>query len=262
MLWQKSWWETRWVLLLCMTILLFFAVWLLSMGHAGLDHWVSSLRNLTTTGREANSLLPLLGSYRGYLWGMWFRNQLLITFPIFAIGMGGTFSYSSCPWMSGGAARPAAGLFTFSLPVSRRRVLLTHAAVVASELVMVAFLPSFMFPLVSHLSGLGSIPFGSTAVHALLFALGGMVFLAISYLLIALFNSQWLVMAFGFPVSFALFFPFRIAEGFPRWNLYHVMSGETYFLYGRIPWLELLVWSAIAAAFFLLAVRLLERRDF
>jgi hypothetical protein len=40
------------------------------------------------------------------------------------------------------------------------------------------------------------------------------------------------------------------------------MSGETYFRYGKIPWLGLLASLALSALMMLTAVRIYERRDF
>jgi len=201
----------------------------------------------------------LLSSYQGYVWSFWFKLMLLMMWPCFALATGVTLVAASCPWMAGGSG--AAGLFTFSLPVSRRRVLLTHVAYVAVEMVLVALVPSLMFPIVSRLIG-GEVPFGSTVVYALLLSLGGMVFPAFTFLLTAVFNNQWKVFTIGIAVVFALYFPVRLVEEYPWWHVYHVMSGETYFRYGRIPWLGLLTSLAVSALMIFVAVRIYERRDF
>src|SRR5262245_1363205 len=260
MLWQKSWWETRLGLLAFMGVLLLFAVWRQPWGEASLAQWVSSLQERASNWSEdSRSLLPLLSSYQGYVWLFWFKLMLLIMWPSFAVSMGVTLVASSCPWMAGGQG--LAGLFTFSLPVSRRRVLLTHAVLVAVEMVLVALVSSLVFPIASRLIG-GEVPFGSTVIYALLLSLGGMVFPAFSFLLTAVFNNLWKVLAIGMAVSFALFIPIRTVEEYPWWNVYHVMSGETYFRYGRIPWLGLFTSLAVSALMLFAAVRIYERRDF
>lgn len=259
MLWRKSWWETRWGLLAFMGVVLLFAVWRLPLEQADLGKWISNLQERAPGWSEdSRRLLPLLNSYPGYVWSHWFRLMLLIIWPGFAFAMGATLGAASCPWMAGGPG--AAGLFTFSLPVSRRRVLLTHAALVAVEMVLVALVPSLMFPIASRFIG-GEVPFGSTVIYALLLSLGGMVFPAFSFLLTAVFNNQWKMLAIGLGVIFALFFPLRIVEEFPWWNVYHVMSGETYFRYGRIPWLGLFLSLGASALMMFAAVRVYERRD-
>jgi len=89
-----------------------------------------------------------------------------------------------------------------------------------------------------------------------------MVFISLTFLLTAVFNSQLKAMAIGIVIVFALLFPIRPLEEFPWWNVYHLMSGETYFRYGKIPWLGLLASLALSALMMLTAVRIYERRDF
>jgi hypothetical protein len=266
MLWQKSWWDTRLGLLTFMGLIVVAAVWRLPLEQADLANWVSALQeDAPRWSEDSRRLLPLLNSYQGYVWSHWFKLLLLMAWPIFAFAVGTTFIEVSCPWMAGGPG--AAGLFTCSLPVSRRRVLLTYAALVAIEVVLAALVPSLMFPIASRLIG-GEVPFGSTMVYALLLSLGGMVFPAFSFLLTVLFNNQFKVLAIGGAVIFALFisfpivFPFRLVEEYPWWNVYHVMSGETYFRYGQIPWLGLFASLAVSALMMIVAVRIYERRDF
>ena len=260
MLWQKSWWETRWGTLAFMGVMLLFAVWRLPLGQTDLAQWYSSLQKREPIwSEESRGLLPLLNSYQGYMWYNWFKLLLLIMWPTFAVTMGATLVAASCPWMAGGPG--AAGLFTFSLPVSRRRVLLTHAALVAVEMMLVALAPSLMFPIAFRFIG-ADVAFGSAVVHALLLSLGGMVFVSLTFLLTAVFNSQLKAVAIGIVIVFALLFPIRPLEEFPWWNVYHVMSGETYFRYGQIPWLGLFASLAVSALMMFAAVRIYERRDF
>ena len=260
MLWQKSWWETRWGLLLLMGTVLLFAVWRQPWDQADLAQWTSSLQERAPRWSEdSRRLLPLLGGYYGYVWSHWFKLVLLIMWPVYAVTLGATLVAASCPWMAGGLG--AAGLFTYSLPVSRRRVLLTHAVLVVVEMVLVALVPSLIFPITSRLTG-GEFPFGIAIVHALLLSIGGLVFISLTFLLTAVFNSQLKIMAIGIAIAFALFFPLRQIEEFPWWNIYHVMSGETYFRYGKIPWPGLLASLGLSALMMLAAVRIYERRDF
>jgi ABC-2 type transport system permease protein len=257
MLWQKSWWETRLGLLFFMGVALLFAAWRLPLDQADLAKWISELQ--PSFSEDSRRILPLLSSYQGYLWSYWFKLALLGMWPMYAAAQGVTLGSASCPWMAGGLG--AAGLFTFSLPVSRRRVLLTHAALVGAEMVLIALVPSLMFPVASRLTG-GEVSFGSTVIHALLLSLGGMVFPAFTFLLTAVFNNQWKVIVAGIAVAYALLFPIRPIEEYPWWNVYHVMSGETYFRYGQIPWLGLFACLTVSALMMFAAVRIYERRDF
>lgn len=255
MLWQKSWRETRWGALVYTGVALLFVFW-----RPLEAQWISSLQERASSWTEdSRGLLPLLSSHQGYVWSYWFKLALLGMWPIYAVAQGSTLGASSCPWMAGGQG--AAGFFTFSLPVSRRRVVLTHAAIVAVEMVLVALAPSLMFPIVFHSTG-ADVSFGSAMTHALLLSLGGMVFPAFSFLLTAVFNNQWKALVVGIGVALALFFPISMAVEYPWWNVYHLMSGETYFRYGRIPWPGLLASLAASASMMFAAVRVYERRDF
>ena len=261
MLWRKSWWETRWGILTILGGMLLFAAFHQPWKQADLAQWISSLQE-RAPGWSENSrrLIPLLSGYNGYVWSHWFKSFLLFVWPFVGVTMiPATLFAVSCPWMGG--ASGAAGLFTFSLPVSRRKVLLTHAALVAVEMVLIALAPSLVFTLTSRLTG-GRFPFGSAIVYALLLSLGGMVFLAFSFLLAVVFNHPWKGMFIGSAVVIALLLPIRTVEEYPWWNIYHVMSGETYFRYGRIPWLGLSVSLAVSALMMFAAARIYERRDF
>src|SRR5262245_40646622 len=255
MLWQKSWWETRFMVLVFMgTALLFIA--LRSFGALLVS---SLLEGEPTWSEDSRRLLPLLSSQQGYVWLYWFKFMLLFMWPMYAVTQGVTLVPASCPWMKGGLGE--AGLFTFSLPVSRRRVLLTYAALVGAELVLGAIAPSLRSPVLSHFRG-SDVPFVSTLVYTLLRSFGWMIFPACSFLLTTVFDNHWKMVATGFVVVITLFFPPRLVEQYPWWNVYHVMSGETYFRYGQIPWPGLLASLAISALMMFVAVRIYERRDF
>ncbi len=260
MLWQKSWWETRTGILSIMGVLIVFALLRQPWEQSDLAKWTTWLQEWTPGwSEETRRLLPLFSSYQGYVWLYWFKLVLLMMWSFCAVAMSAIPVAGSCPWVTGAAG--AAGLFTYSLPVSRRKVLLTHAGLVAFEMVLAALASSLLFPIVARLIG-GEISFGSIVIHALLLSLSGMVFPAFVFFLTAVFNNQWKVLVIGIAAVFALFLPLRPVEEFPWWNIYHVMSGESYFRYGQFPWLGLLVCLALSALMMFAAVRIYERRDF
>src|SRR5262245_44224972 len=128
-------------------------------------------------------------------------------------------------------------------------------------MMLVALLPSLVFPVAFRLIG-ADVAFGSAVVHALLLTLGGTVFISLTFLLTAVFNSQLKAVAIGIVIAFALLFPIRPLEEFPWWNVYHVMSGEAYFRYVRILLPGLLSRLVVPAWMLIVAVRIHERRDF
>jgi putative exporter of polyketide antibiotics len=273
MLWRKSWWETRWGFLTILGLTILLLVSQQPLEQHELTEWATRLQQEATWLRhheprwneDTRRFLTSLNGLPGYVWGRWF-GALLIIWPVYAITMAATLIKSLSPTVKEGQG--AAGPFTFSLPVSRRKPLIIHAAVLAVEMTSLALAPSLIYAIVIRSSGRW-IPIGSTVIYALLLALGGMVFVAFTFLLIAVFNSQWKSMAIGFltvVVSSVLdralgAWGSRFDE-YPWWHVYHVMSGESYFRYGRIPWLGLFASLALTGLMMFAAVRIHERRDF
>jgi hypothetical protein len=100
-----------------------------------------------TPGEVARILeiAALSGTYRGYVWAQWLRQNMTQMLALFAalLGTGGLLSQAS-----GGGA-----LFTLSLPASRDRLLGVRAATGLAELLALAFLPSLVLPLLSPVVG-------------------------------------------------------------------------------------------------------------
>jgi ABC-2 type transport system permease protein len=261
MLWQKSWWETRWAFPIFVGLGLLLAASQRPWKQYDLNEWISSLQKMAPRlGVNPQELVSLLGNNDGIMWLAWFKGALLGLLPLYAVIVGASFIAYSCP-LAGGS-RGAAGLFTISLPVSRRRILLTHSALTAIEIFLVVLAPSLFYLIANGLAG-RRFSFWNAVIYLLLLALGGMVFLAFSILLAVIFSNQWIAVIIGVAIVIALNWPFaRFFEEYPRWNVYHLMSGETYLRYGRIPWLGLLVSLAVSALLMFAAVRIYERRDF
>jgi hypothetical protein len=266
MLWQKSWWETRRGFFTILGLMILWGAlnhpwdlpdltrWALWLQRQGL-----SLQQGESEWSEKGRFLILLNGWPGYVWLKWFR-PLVFFWPFYSIMM--TTALIKSP----SAPPRAAVLFTGSLPISRRKALLTLTAVLAIEIILLTLAPSLIYAIVIRSSGRW-VPIGSTVIYALLLALGGMVFVAFTFLLIAVFNSQWKAMAIGFFAVY-VFLTLTIQDDvnpfgeFPPWSIYYVMSGESYFRYGRIPWLGLFVSLALSALMTLAAARIYERRDF
>ncbi|MGH9769197.1 MAG: hypothetical protein ACREAB_17355 [Blastocatellia bacterium] len=272
MLWQKSWWETRWRLLTILGLILLNIVVSHSWTLLTLTDWAAAVQRWWPQPQQGESgwgekrqFLTLLSSWPGYVW--WLSYPLLMAWPICAAIITTALIKSSYP-LAG--ASGAAALYTVSLPVSRRRTLLTLAAVLASEMILLALVPSLMYAITIRLAGRW-VPVGSTVIYALLLALGGMVFAAFAFLMMVILNNQWKVIAIGIfavytfltlPVVLSLQDELNPFDEFPRWHIYYVMSGEAYFRYGRIPWVGLFASLAVSALMMFVAVRIYERRDF
>jgi len=97
--------------------------------------------------------------------------------------------------------------------------------------------------------------------YSLFIGIGGMAFVSLTYLLFVIFKNPLAVLATVVAVNVLLHWPQGVIEGYPWWNVYHVMSGESYFHHGEVPWLGLLAGLAVSVLMIFAAVRIYERRD-
>lgn len=204
MLWQKSWWETRWGFLTILGLTLLLVALTHPWDPLDPARWALRLQQWAPPQQgesgweEKRRFLTLLSGWPGYAWMTWFR-LLAFFWPFCSVMITTALVKSSCVPI--GAPLSAAALFTVSLPVSRRKALLTLAAVLAIEMTLIALVPSLMYAITIRSTGRW-VPVGSTVMYALLLALGGMVFVAFTFLLIAIFNSQWKAVVIGISTVF------------------------------------------------------------
>ena len=120
--------------------------------------------------------------YRGYVWSQWFRQNMPQTWALFAalLGTGGLISQAS-----GGGA-----LFTLSLPVTRHRLLWVRAATALGELLVLAFVPSLLIPLLSPAVG-QTYGIGDVLVHSACLFIAGAMFFSLAFLLSTVFSDVW-----------------------------------------------------------------------
>ena len=269
MLWQKSWWETRMGFLMILGWLLVALAVNQVWKEPDLTGWASWVQHTASDWgkmqpQQDERVLALLSAWPGYVWWNWFHS-LMVAWPFYAFAVTVTLTKTLCS-LTGALGVPAR--FTFSLPVSRRKALLTHSAFVAMAAILSVLVVSLICLIAIRWSGRWY-PFGSTVIYALLLSLGGVVYVAFAFLLMVIFNNSWIVMAIAIPAVFVPVSPLYLLrlrvtmlDEYPWWHIYHVMSGETYFRYGRIPWLGLLASFIVSALMMLAAARIYERRDF
>jgi ABC-2 type transport system permease protein len=255
MLWYKSWLETRSRFLIGLALLILSAA-----GAVMFYPRVVNLLPLANAvdvggqlGRRIKEGAELARSYRGYVWSQWLRQSGTNTLTLFAVllGAGGLLSQAS----RGGA------VFTLSLPVSRTRVVGTRAATGLAELLVLAFVPVLVLPVLSPAVG-ETYGVGDALVHgACLFIAGGVVF-SLTFLLATVFNDVWrpVLIAGGSAAVVGLCEPFF--PGVSRYGLFGIMNGELYFRGGGLPWLGLLSSAAASAAMLYAATRNIARQDF
>jgi hypothetical protein len=254
MLWKKNWWETRWLFLICLASI--FLSYGLSFGGGDYDaaRWAARLQRSANLGESERQAL---NNYQGHTWALWFKMLLSFVWADYAVMMGAVCLVTACPWTP---SQGAAGMFTFSLPVSRRKVLLSQAAVGFGEMFLAALVPSLLLPIIARFNGQW-FSWSDTLIYALLMIFGGAVFFCITFLLTVIIGNYLVSFILLEAVVFALFLPFLSFGARPWWNILGVMAGESYFYHGRIPWLGLLISLILSAVFMFAAVRIYERRD-
>jgi len=255
MLWKKSWWETRWLFLIGLAAI--FLAYGLAFGWGDYDatRWSARLqRSLSLSESERQAL----NNYQGHTWALWYKTLFNFIWADFAVIMGSVCLMTACPWMP---SQGSAGLFTFSLPVSRRKVLLSQAAVGLGEMFLFALIPSLLLPIIARFHGQW-FSWSESLIYTLLMIFGGAVLFCFAFLLTVILGNYLGAFILVEAVIFALYLPFIGFFGTrPWWNILGVMAGESYFYHGRIPWLGLLISLILSAVFIFTAIRIYERRD-
>jgi hypothetical protein len=256
MLWYKSWLETRWRFLIGLVLLMLSAAGIVIAYPRVvklLPH-VSTVDGRGEIGRRLNEALELARSYRGYVWSEWLRQSATQMLTLFAvlIGAGGLLSQAS----GGGGA-----LFTLSLPASRNRLLGVRAATGLAELLVLAFVPPLLFPLLSPVVG-ESYGIGDALVHGACLFIAGAVVFSLTFLLSTVFNDVWRPALIAGCAATVLGLCEPFFGDLSRYSLFGIMNGESYFRGGGLPWLGLLASAAVSAAMLLAASRNLARQDF
>jgi ABC-type transport system involved in multi-copper enzyme maturation permease subunit len=251
MLWHKAWLETRW------RFLIGFALMVLSA--AGTVFTYPQVRELLPLvplnvqgeiGRRIQEAAELSRTFRGYVWSQAFQQNLSHLVTLFAALLG-TGSFLS---RSGGA------LFTLSLPVSRQRLVAVRTAAGLLELFALAMIPPLTLPLLAPAVG-ASYGVGAALVHGLCLFAASAVFFGVALLFSTVFGDPWRPLLFALAIAFALAVAGALVKA-PAWSVYGVMSGETYFRSGSVPWGGLAVSAAAAAALAYGAAASFARRDF
>jgi len=253
MLWYKSWLETRWRFLIGI-VLLVCSVAALVMTEPQVMKLLPLARSMGTSGplgQRIRESAQLALEYRGYIWSQWFGQNARQLGTLFAVllGTGGMLS------QSGGV------LFTLSMPASRRRLAGVRAVAGLVEFFVLAFVPSLLIPLLSPSIG-ERYSVSAALIHAGCLFVGGTVFFSLAFLLSTVFSDLWRPLMIALLIAAVLAMCPQIIRELEPYSLFRVMSGETYFRTGALPWIGLLVSAAISAGLVYAATMNTERRDF
>lgn len=253
MLWYKSWLETRWRFLIGFAVLAIMACGTI-YDYLAVQKLMPMARAIEPTGeigRRIKEAVEIEREFRGFVWLQWFRQNLSQTGTLFAVllGSGGLLSRSS-----GGA------LFTLSLPVTRRELLTARAATGLAEFFALALVPSLLIPLLAPSIG-QTYSIVDALVHGLCIFLGGAVFFSLAFLLSTAFDDLWRPLLIACGVGLVLAVVETAAGSAWRGGLFHVMSAESYFRSGAIPWVGMLVATALSAGMLYASTVNIARRD-
>jgi hypothetical protein len=254
MFWHKSWTETRsrfligLVLLTCSAMAAVFTY----PQVAKLMPLAENLNVNSEIGRRIREAIEVQRTFSGYIWSQWFHQQLLQWWTLFAIllGSGGLFSQTF-----GGAT-----MFTLSLPVTRGHVVGVRTAVGLAELLVLALVPSLVIPLSSSAVG-ESYSLVNVLVHSACLFIAGAFFFSLALFLSTVFADLWRPMLIGIGIAFALSLAGWFRE-FSDYSIYTVMSAESYFRAGVVPWFGLLASAALSAGMIYGAAVNVSSQDF
>jgi ABC-2 type transport system permease protein len=256
MLWYKAWLETRWRFLIGLALLVCSAAIVVLAYPTAMRLLLPLVPGVTADseiGRELREVAEVVRTYRGYVWSQWFRQQLPQTWTLFAIllGTGGLLTQAT----RGGS------LYTLSMPASRTRLLGVRATTALAELFVLAIVPSLMLPLLSPLVG-QTYGIGDMLVHSACVLIRGSIFFSLAFLLSTVFTDVWRPAIIAVCAATALrLFETAFHDILPS-SLVNVMSAESYFRGGGVPWPGLLLSALVSAALLYGAVASISRRDF
>ena len=254
MLWYKSWLDTRW------RFLIGLAVVLISAGDSLVDYvnlqqvvpalGTAAIEGGGAIGRAIEAAIEFQRTFRGFVWYQWFDQNLTYSGTLFAalLGSGSPFS---------GSGRGV--LFSLALPVSRGRWLGTRAAMGLAELLLLLLVPSLAIALLAPVIG-ERYGLGETVVHGTSVFVVASVFFGLALLLSTVFNDLWRPLLLTCLVAMGLSFgALALPSGY---GLFEVMSAESYFRGGSLPWAGWLISVALTAALLYAAAAQVARRDF
>ena len=257
MLWYKAWYETRWrfivglILLTALSagLVLFYPMMLRLLGLPE----VNAVMKGAAFSDSFQQALAMMSAFTGYIWSQWFGKNLLQIWAVFAIliGSGGLTTESTRGSL----------LFTLALPVSRRKLVTARTAMGFVQLSVLVFLPSILIPVMAPVIG-ERFSVKTTLVCSLIFTLSGTVFFSFSCLLSTFFSDLVKPIVIGLCVLFMSVIVTSLPLKINDYSVFKVMSGQSYYLKGEIPWIGLLICIGLSIAMFFFAFRNIEHRDF
>jgi hypothetical protein len=250
-LWYKAWTDTRWFF---WPGVVFLAASALALYAGYPDDYASRFPN-GAIAVSAEQVRALLHDGRAYIWLSWFGTSLLLGLSFLALALASTGIVRSRD------AGPAPGVtYALSMPVSRRKLAGVRMAAGLAELAAAAIASSTLVCALAPTQG-QSFPIGAGLAHALL-AVSGVSALYGLFVFLSTVAGEASKAVAGGAVLFLYGMLTFLTNGVRRFSVFRLMTGDTYFLRGEIPWLGVLCCVACAATLMYASVLVVERRDF
>lgn len=243
MLWYKAWLETRWRFLIGLVVVICSAVATVLVYPHVLELIPLVPNAAGPIGEQIREAARIEREYRGYIWFQWYRQNLPQWATLFAIVIGSTSLRSP--------------VFMLSLPLSRSRLLAIRTSAGLIEVFLLSFVPSVLISLISP-SVAQHYAAAEGLIHSVCFFAVVSPFFALAVLLSTMFDDVWRPPLIAIGITIVVSIADRAINP-PGLTL---MSGESYFRFGHVPWLGLTAAAAIAAALYFAAVRNLAQREF
>jgi hypothetical protein len=246
MLWHKWWVDTRhW-----------FVLGLMALASQVLAIYMSyPMDPMTTYPHGALGVLPeemarlRVSDFRGYIWVRWFSTSMLLAWPVFVIALAGT-----------GFEQSAGREYLLSLPVTRRRAMLSRLVVVLAQIAALAALPSLLVSAMAPLRG-QYYPVGDALAHSAILFVAGLGLFGLTMFLRSITTDAAAYVAAGGIVILVAMFTFLVVP-FTPYSILRVMNGADLYFNHRVPWAGLVTSAVVGCALTWLSMRLVESRDY
>jgi ABC-2 type transport system permease protein len=255
MLWHKAWLETRGRFVTGLVVLTILAggnvyEYVATQRMMPLAESLLSGTDSSPLGAAIRDAVMVQREFRGFIWYNAFRDNLTQIGLLFAVllGCGGLLAET----------KKGSALFTLSLPVSRKQVLGARIGTGLAQCFAIAMIPPLVIPLLAPAIG-QQFSLVDSLVHGVCLFFGGALFFSLASFLSTLFGDIWRPLLIAVSIACIA----AIAQmALPEFGLFKVMSGESYFRTGALPWMGFVTSAVLATALLYSAAETLERRDF
>jgi hypothetical protein len=249
MIWQNAWTDTRHYFRIGFLVLtaMVGAMYMSYPGEPGKEFPHGAL----AVGVE--QVRTLAQDARSYIWLHWFANTLVIWLPLLALAL-------ASPGIVPVSGTSSAGmLYSLSMPVSRRRLAGVRIATGWLELLVAAIVPSILVCAVAPLRG-AHYSLIESLIHALVATAGATALYGLFVFLSAMVGETGKAVLGISTLFLYAMFTFLVG-GVRQYSILRVMTGDTYFLRGEVPWLGGAACVAAGLALMYAGLRVAERRD-